>query len=226
MRLILSGGGGGEKSIEMDKLFASLINKSKPLLYIPIAIDEIKHPYPKCLKWLRSTFDKFGVNIYDMWTEEDIPGSKSIKPNKFGGIYLGGGNTFYLLKTLKESGFLEFLRRAIKVDIPIYGSSAGAIIFGKSILTSTDENFVGLTDFSGMNLLKNMGIFCHYKHEKEERVNEMLKNFHFKKIIALSEKTGIYVHNNKIMVIGKESAFLFSGKDKVEIRVGKDYFTG
>jgi len=71
---------------------------------------------------------------------------------------------------LKEGDFLEFLRKAIKMDIPIYGGSAGAIIFGKSILSSLDKNFIGLTDFSGMNLLKDVGIFCHYKPEKEKKL--------------------------------------------------------
>jgi len=49
----------------------------------------------------------------------------------------------------------------------------------------------------------------------------MLKKFHFNKIIALSEKTGIYIHDNKARIIGKEPAFLFSGKGKIKISVGK-----
>lgn len=221
MELILSGGGGGKKSLEMDKLFASLIDKSKPLLYIPIAIDKIKHPYPECLKWLKQTFDYFGVKLYEMWTEEEIYQSKIIEPESFGGIYIGGGNTFYLLKTLKESNFWNFLSKAVKKNIPIYGGSAGGIIFGKSILTSCDENIVGLKDFSGMNLLKNMSLFCHYKQEKEKEVSEKLKNFHLNKIIALSERTSIYLKDNKIMIIGQEPAYLFSNKNKKEINVGQ-----
>ena len=61
MRIILSGGGSGERTKELDEMFASLLDKTKPLLYIPIAIDSIKHPYSSCLAWLRSTFDKLGV---------------------------------------------------------------------------------------------------------------------------------------------------------------------
>lgn len=221
MELILSGGGSGEKSLEMDKLFASLIVKSKPLLYVPIAIDRIKHPYSECLKWLKGTFDSLGVEVYEMWTEEEIYQPKEIKPEDFGGIYIGGGNTFYLLKTLKESGFWNFLIMAMKKDIPIYGGSAGAIIFGESILTSPDENIVGLKDFSGMNLLKEASIFCHYKPEKEEKVNEKLKDFHLNKIIALSERTGIYLKDNKITIIGQEPAYVFSNENKRQVGVGQ-----
>lgn len=219
MKLILSGGGSGEKSIEMDRLFSSIINKSKPLLYIPIAIDNIKHPYPECLIWLKKTFDALGVRLYEMWIEEDLPKSKVTEPEKFGGIYIGGGNTFYLTKILKETPFWEFLIEALKKNIPVYGGSAGAIIFGKSILSSSDENSEELKDFSGMNLLKSISIFCHYKPEKEEKINERLKLLN--RIIALSERTGIYIHDKTIKIIGQEPAILFSNKDKKEINVGE-----
>jgi len=221
MEIILSGGGSGMNSLEIDKLFASLVNKSKPLLYIPIAIDKIKHPYSECLQWLKQTFNYFGIKLYEIWSEEQLYQSKIIGPENFGGIYIGGGNTFYLLKVLKESNFWNFLVKAVKKNIPIYGGSAGAIIFGRSILTSYDENLVGLKDFSGMNLLKNMSLFCHFKLEKEGNINEKLKNFHLGKIIALSERTGVYLKDDKIMIIGQEPAYLFSNKNKKKINVGQ-----
>lgn len=220
MEVILSGGGSGKDSLEMDRLFASLVNKSKPLLYIPIAIDKIKHPYPECLKWLKQTFNPLGVELYEMWTEEQLPKSKEFQPDYSGGIYIGGGNTFYLLKTLKETNFWDFLRKAVKKNIPIYGGSAGAIIFGESILTSTDENIVGLKNFSGMNLLKNMSLFCHFEQEKENFIYENIKNLHANKVIALSEKTGIYLKDNQKTIIGKEPAYLFYDKYKKKIDVG------
>lgn len=223
MKLILSGGGSGEKTKELDELFASLLNKSQPLLYIPIAIDPQKHSYPECLEWIKKTFDELGIELYEMWTEKDLLKSKSTKPNKFGGIYIGGGNTPYLLKTLKESGFLDFLKRAIKLDIPIYGGSAGAIIFAKSIIPSLyhDENNVNLKDFKAMNILNNNEITCHYEKSEDKQIKDMMNKHKLNKVIALSEKTGIYIKDNKARIVGKEPAFLFSGKEKFKISVGK-----
>lgn len=221
MRLILSGGGSGEKNRELDELFANIIDKNKPLLYIPIAIDKIKHPYPDCLKWLRGTFDKLGINLYEMWTENEIKNIKD-EPEKFGGVYIGGGNTFYLLKVLKETNFWIFLKGCIDKDIPIYGGSAGAIIFGYSILSSDDVNNVNLRDFSGMNLLKNINIFCHYKPEKDEIVKQKIFVNNLKKIIALPEKSGIYLeHGKKPKIIGKDPVWLFSKDRKVKIEIGE-----
>ena len=217
MRVILSGGGAGEKTKEIDELFASIIDKNKPLLYIPVAIDKVKHPYSECLKWLRGTFDNLKVNLYEMWTESDFYKSKITSPDKFGGIYIGGGNTFYLLKILKESGFWEFLIKALKIGIPVYGGSAGAIIFGESILTSSDKNLVGLKEFSGMNLLKDISFFCHYKPEKDEKI----KKSDISKILALSERTGVYIKDDKAIIIGQEPAYLFFNKNKKKINVGQ-----
>ncbi len=221
MQLILSGGGSGEKSIEMDKLFASLVDKSKPLLYIPIAINKMKHSYPEGLKWLKETFEKLGVNLYEMWTESDLENIKN-KPENFGGVYIGGGNTFYLLKVLKETRFWEFLKKCVDKDIPIYGGSAGAIIFGYSVLTSNDTNNVNLRNFKGMDLLKSISIFCHYKPEKDEIIRQKILLNKLKKVIALPETSGIYLEGNRrVKIIGKEPAWLFSKNEKIKIKVGR-----
>ena len=224
MKLILSGGGTGEKTRELDELFASLIDKNKPLLYIPIAIDKIKHPYSECLKWLRGTFDKLSVDLYEMWIEEDLNRILD-KPEKFGGIYIGGGNTFYLLKVLKETRFWEFLKDCMNRNIPIYGGSAGAIIFGFSIITSYDTNSVNLKDFNGMDILNGISIFCHYKQEKYEVIKQKILLPGLEKIIALPETTGVYVNNGKLTIIGKDPAWLFFSNKKIKLNKGKSFDT-
>lgn len=91
MDLIVTGGGSGKDTEEIDNLFASKLklNKDKPLLYIPIAMDNIKRPYPECLNWLKSTFDNLGVRKYEMWTENGINGMKEKpSPSNFSGIYI------------------------------------------------------------------------------------------------------------------------------------------
>ncbi len=222
MKIILSGGGSGEKTKKLDYLFASLLDKNKPLLYIPIAIDKQKHTYSECLRWLKDTFNKFGINNYIMWTEEELRNIKDV-PERFSGIYIGGGNTFYLLKTLKETKFWNMLKKFIKKGIPLYGGSAGAIIFGRTIATSSDENIVQLDNLKGMNLLRNISLFCHYKEENDEIIKKQISKNDLKKIIALPETTGIYITDGKKIIIGKESAHLFSLGIKKEIKVGEKF---
>ncbi len=102
MKLFLSGGGSGIDSIEVDTQFIEAINTSKPVLYIPIAIDTVKHPYPDCLKWLQDNFAPFHFDNFVMWTEENLKDKTINYFEQFCGVYIGGGNTFKLLSDLKK----------------------------------------------------------------------------------------------------------------------------
>jgi len=224
MVLVLTGGGSGKDTKEIDKYFALLVNKKKPLLYIPIAIDSIKHPYPECLKWLKQTFDKLGISQYEMVTEETISKYLDKTPNNYGGIYIGGGNTHYLLKNIKESGMIKFLNKAVEQDIPIYGGSAGAIIFGKTIKSSlkADKNEVGLKDFNALNKTNGWDIWCHYTAEDDKTINEFLsENKDIDKLIVLSERNAIIVNQKEIEIIGQEPALAISSTFRKTITVGE-----
>lgn len=48
-------------------------------------------------------------------------------------VWVGGGNTFYLLQEVKRSGFDEFVARKIASGIPYVGTSAGSIILAPNI---------------------------------------------------------------------------------------------
>ncbi|MBD3361225.1 peptidase E [Candidatus Woesearchaeota archaeon] len=212
MELFLSGGGIGTDSKEIDDLFANSVDKSKPLLYIPIAINQTKRPYTSCFKFISDVFNPRGIKDIVMWTEKDIA-NNAFNIDTFGGIYVGGGNTFYLLKRLKETNFDVKLIKAIKRGIPYYGGSAGAIICGKSILPASlsDKNQVKLTDLKGFDLLDKYSISCHYKTEKFEKIRE-LQQYNKLHIIALPEDCGIYCKDTKIKVIGYSPAYIFQNK--------------
>ena len=218
-KIFLSGGGSSRQTEILDKTFAEQLDKNKPLLYIPIAINTDKHPYPSCLKWLKKSFTPLGINKYILWDEKTIYNYKKHKVSDFAGIYIGGGNTPYLLKTLKENGFWNFLKIAVN-EIPIYGGSAGAIIFGKTIVTSLleDENIVDLNDLTAMNLVNEYDISCHYIKSKEKIIKEL--NSSLSKVIALPEETGLLINNSEILVMGSKSAFLFKDGKMQELKVG------
>lgn len=221
MKLILSGGGSGEETKELDELFALLVDKSKPLLYIPVAMDSNKYPYSECLKWLKSTFVSMGILNYKMWTEKESSLLEKVEPNDFGGIYIGGGNTFYLMKILKEFGVWDFIKNALKKDIPIYGGSAGAMIFAKTITPAlkADRNKVGLSDFSAMNMINNWELWCHYKQRMDDDIYGYIRKYNFEKIVALTEGNGLYIVDRGIRLEGQKSAQVFVNGVKKELKI-------
>ena len=83
-------------------------------------------------------------------------------------IYGCGGNTFLLLKLIKESGFDKDIIQYVKNGVIYIGASAGTHLVTKNIehILEIDCNEVGLTDFKGLGLFDRI-IFCHYCEERQ-----------------------------------------------------------
>lgn len=225
MKLFLGGGGRKEDSIELDKKFVASLDLSKPLLYIPTAINTEKYPYSGCIEWLLGTLGPLGVKNIVMWVEDDLKQKEEKDFEQFSGIYIGGGNTFKLLKELKEFGTFEILIKLAEKNVPIYGGSAGAIIFAKTVIpaSSADENFVGLADFSALNLVKNYDIWCHYSELLDSVVKEYAEKYDLKKIIAVPESAGLYVTEKSIEVVGPSGIFIFEQGKKTILKPGSEF---
>ena len=191
MKLLLSGGGEPDQVKPLDKYFANYVKDGK-ILYIPVAMDKI--PYDDCEKWFRETYAKYNLNNIEMCTN-----LKEINDlNNYKAIFIGGGNTFKLLKEIKESNFDIKLKDYLNNNGFIYGGSAGAIIFGKTIESAihADKNTVNLKDLNGLNILDDYDVWCHYKE------TDNLKDLN-RKTIVLYEESGILYDGKEIKTIGK-----------------------
>lgn len=223
MQLFLSGGGDTHESSELDKRYIESVDRSKPILYIPIAMPQELHSYPDCLKWIRGNFESFEFDNFIMWTEEDLKFKKEADFAQFGGIYIGGGNTFKLLDDLKKFGAFKILAKLAEQNIPIYGGSAGAIIFGPTISTAIDydPNDIGLVDLSGFNMTHDYEIWCHYNFLKEKgKPKEYITKYNLLKMIAMPEDMGILITDKAIEFIGLSSGWIFEGEREVEVNAG------
>lgn len=150
-----------------------------------------------------------------MWTEKELREKAEAELKRFSGVYIGGGSTFYLLKELKESGFLSKLERLIRNNAPIYGGSAGAVIMGKTIAHAEfgDPNEVKLTNFEALNLIGERDIWPHYEPDQREEIQRYKEKYKLN-LIALPENAGVIVTEKTIEVVGPGSAYL--ANDKME----------
>ncbi len=226
MSLILCGGGDGNQVKESYELFASEVNGGK-VLYIPIAWSNGN--LEACIDWFKSEMLPYGVtDIDDVLDAKDITKDKLAK---YSGVFVGGGNTFKLLKMLKETKAFNCLNEFLDNGGVIMGASAGALIFGKSIdtclktelnISSTDENIVDLKDTSGFNKVNGYSLFVHYKKKSEQiektaiNIKRLLAQGH--KIICLPEETSIWINDKQIKIIGQKPAEIFNGQDKKIIK--------
>ena len=215
MRLLLNGGGCGEKTIETNKILNEIIDHTKPLLYVPLAMDEIKHPYDGCLEWITGELSDVEIpNIEMVRTFEELA-SKNY--HDYCAIFIGGGNTFKLLKGLKDSGSFIKLSEYINNNGIVYGGSAGAIIFGKDIesIHIMDPNDAMLKDTSGFNVLNGKSIFAHYTNEHTEEAHIKFKKYlanyslNNEDVIALPEEDTIFIDDDQITIIGDRPYYVF-----------------
>ena len=195
MKLLLSGGGEPEQVKWLDEYFANYVGEGK-ILYIPVAMDKI--PYDDCENWFRETYAKY--KLYNIDVCIDL--KKSPNLNEYKAVFIGGGNTFKLLKEVKESNFDRVLKEYLNNGGFVYGGSAGAIIFGKTIKTAShaDKNLVGLKDLNGLNLLNGYDVWCHYNEKND--INNVLKLE--KATIVLYEESGILFNGKEFTTIGKD----------------------
>lgn len=144
-------------------------------------------------------------------------------------IFIGGGNTFRLLKTLYERALLEPIRARVREGIPYIGSSAGTNVATPTIKTTNDMPIVFPPSFDALNLVPYQ-INPHYldpepdsKHKgetREERIREFLQE-NDTPVVGLREGTMLWVEDGVTTLLGLRSARVFQrGREPYEIDAG------
>ena len=120
-------------------------------------------------------------------------------------IFVNGGNTFYLLKWVKESGFSKVLSHFLRRGGLYGGVSAGSYIACPTIEAATWKhqvrNRVGITDFTALNLIPFL-ITAHFEEKYRTIVVQAAKSTKYP-IVALSDKQAILVQDGKIKIVGE-----------------------
>ena len=215
MKLFLNGGGSTkELALTMSKVNEAM-DHSKPILYVPLAMDEIDHPYDGCYEWFQEQITNVDVVGVDMpRTFEEFA---SLDFNNYSAIFIGGGNTYKLLKGIKENGIFEKINEYLDNGGIVIGCSAGAIIFGYDINSclAMDRNDVNLTDTKGFNKLSGKSVFAHYTNSKTEEIHKKYTDYLIEysstneTVIALPEQDTIYITDNEINVFGERPYYEF-----------------
>lgn len=132
-------------------------------------------------------------------------------------VFIGGGNTFRLLKTLQEEGMIPILQERARAGMPYIGSSAGTNVATPTIRTTNDMPIVQPASFDALGLVP-FQINPHYidpdsgsTHMGETR-EQRLKEFHEENetvVVGLREGAWIRVEGDKATLGGGNGARIF-----------------
>jgi dipeptidase E len=195
-KLFLGGGGSVEQSFLFDEEFFSFLPRQANILYIPIALRRGSIGYESCVDWFSGLISKHSnereLNFTTALEESHIEALSA-----FDAVYIGGGNTYYLLNYLCKTGMGDRLAKYLQENGKIYGGSAGAMVLGKDIRTVEEENDRSYEHYAGLNLLGEFSVLCHYQDTMREYALNLSARLRGP-ILAIPEDSGIVWSQNKI----------------------------
>jgi dipeptidase E len=144
-------------------------------------------------------------------------------------LFVGGGNTFRLLKALYDNGLLEPIRKRVEHGMPYIGASAGSVIACPTIRTTNDMPIVEPPSLTALRLIW-FQVNCHYldpdpasTHMGETR-EERLLQFHEENdwpVVGLREGDMLRIENGTAALNGTKGARIFRrGHPPVEVPPG------
>jgi len=119
-------------------------------------------------------------------------------------IMVEGGNTFYLLKAIRESGFENVAKDLIAKGVVYIGSSAGSYVACPSIIVSTyakkQKDRCGVTDFTAMHLVPFL-IKTHYTPDMLPDLNDIRTKIEYP-LHILDDQQALLVRDGEVQLLG------------------------
>lgn len=149
--------------------------------------------------------ERIGFQVEEIDIEDKTKGELARALRGKDMVYVQGGNTFYLLRCVRESGFDEMIKELIKEGAIYIGVSAGSYIACPTIEMATwkrqDKNEVGLTDLHALNFVPFL-LFVHYESRYESIVKEGAKNTAYP-VRVLIDDQAFLVRDGAVTLVGQ-----------------------
>ena len=146
-------------------------------------------------------------------------------------IVVGGGNTWMLLKCLRDKGLIAPVRRKVIAGTPYIGWSAGANVACPTIMTTNDMPVTTPSSFRAFNLVPfqinphfiDVNPAGHAGETREQRIMEFIEVNREIFVAGLREGTMLLLEGNSLSLIGLRNARIFRyGTDPREVSWNDD----
>jgi dipeptidase E len=205
----------------------NFLGPAKTVLFFPYALFDRDGYAAKA----KARFDVMGYSLESAHRAKDP--TEAIE--RTDAIFIGGGNTFRLLKALQDLELLEPIRRKIMGGTPYIGSSAGSNVAGPTIKTTKDMPIVQPRSFDSLGLVP-FQISPHFQdpdpnsthmgETQEERILQFLEE-NETPVVGMREGAWLRCENNAVILKGETGARIFRrGEAPVEVRPGENLVGG
>lgn len=199
----------------------SFLGEVKRVLFVPYALFD-RDAYTATAQ---KRFQQMGYDLTSIHTAASP--AQAVKDTD--AIFIGGGNTFRLLKALYDFELLGPIRERVEGGMPYIGSSAGSNVAAPTIKTTNDMPIVQPPSFDALGLV-SFQINPHYldpdpnsKHmgeTREERIRQFLEE-NDTPVVGLREGAMLRIENGETILRGSTGARIFrKGMEPLEILPG------
>ena len=193
----------------------------KSILFFPFALFDRESYAAKA----RARFAKMGLTFQSV--HQVSKPKRAIE--KAEAIFIGGGNTFRLLKALQDLALLEPIRRRVREGAPYLGCSAGSNVAGPTIKTTKDMPIVQPRSFDSLGLVP-FQISPHFQdpdpasthmgETQEERILQFLEE-NETPVVGMREGAWLLCEKGAVTLKGETGARIFRrGQAPVEAKRG------
>lgn len=195
----------------------NFLGSARQLVFVPFAVHDRG-------RYAAQARERLGKMKYDCLAVHDVSNPRRAIAAA-DAIFVGGGNTFRLLKGLYDFDLLRPIRQAVENGTPYIGSSAGSILACPSLKTTKDMPIVQPPSFEALGLV-DFQISPHYldpdpssRHmgeTQEERINQFLEE-NEAPVVGLREGGMLRVEGGSVTLKGSSGARIFRrGAEPVE----------
>lgn len=195
------------------------------ILFVPFAVYDRQAYAAKA----RERFRAMGVALISIHDVSNMP--RAVE--EADAIFVGGGNTFRLLKGLHDHDLLDPIRRRVAAGACYIGSSAGSIVACPTLKTTKDMPVVQPPSFEALGLVP-FQISPHYLdpdpssthmgETQEERILQFLEE-NPEPVVGLREGSFLRVQDGAVTLKGPHPARVFRrGLAPLEANTGTDLY--
>lgn len=197
-------------------IIASFVSgREDAILFVPYAA--VDFSYGAYTQKVNDALSEFGIAVQNL---DDLPNKrKAVKEAK--AIFVGGGNTFHLLKKLQDFTLVDDIRQAVKKGTYYAGWSAGSNVAAPTICTTNDMPIVQPYCLDALHLI-DVQINPHYTEQvvenhggesRNKRLKEYLAVNKDQTVVCLPESTYLRMRDDELKFHGEEGKLLQLNKE-------------